>query len=38
MNDGRISMAVAVGGVLARTSRAVTAASRRWNDWYIEGR
>jgi hypothetical protein len=38
MTEDRISMALAVGGVLARTSRAATAASRRWNDWYIEGR
>ena len=38
MIDDRISKAVAVGGVLARMSSAATAASRRWNDWYIEGR
>jgi hypothetical protein len=38
MIDDRTSMAVAVGGVLARMSSAATAASRRWNDWYIEGR
>jgi hypothetical protein len=34
----RISMAAAVGGVPARTSSAATAASRRENDWYIDGR
>jgi hypothetical protein len=38
MIDDRTSIAAAVGGVLARTSNAATAASRRWNDWYIEGR
>jgi hypothetical protein len=38
MIEDRMRMAVADGGVLARTSRAATAASRRWNDWYIEGR
>src|SRR4029453_9447799 len=38
MTDDRISMAVAVGGGLAPPSGGVTAVSRRWNDWYIEGR
>src|SRR6266508_3212237 len=36
--EKRISLVAAVGGVPARTSRAATAASRRENDWYIDGR
>ena len=38
MIDDRTSIAVAVGGVSAHTSSAATAASRRWNDWYVVGR
>src|SRR5919109_3836962 len=38
MVEKRISIVAASGGVPARTSRAATAASRRENDWYTDGR